>query len=202
MLNKARRALGQRVSEVPAKLLARTGLSPDVLTTVGLLLAAVVAWVLATGHLFLGGFLVILSGAFDLLDGAVARATGRSTKFGALLDSAFDRLSEAVLFLGLLAYYASRGAYQESILVGAALAGSMMTSYVRARAEGLGLKCEVGVFTRPERVILLAIGLIFSQVALVMLVVLWMIAVLSNAVALQRIVHVWRAVGKGGKDGG
>lgn len=203
MLDKARRALGRLVSEVPAKLLAKTGLSPDALTTIGLLLALVVAWVLATGHLFLGGFLVLLSGAFDMLDGAVARVTGRITKFGALLDSTFDRLSEAAILLGLLAYYASHGAYAESLLIGAGLAGSMMTSYVRARAEGLGLNCEIGVFTRPERVILLAIGLIFQGIVpVIMLVVLWIIAVLSNVVALQRILYVWQKTRNGGKDAG
>jgi len=201
LLNKARRGLGRLVSEVPAGLLARTGLSPDALTTLGLLLAFVVAWVLSTGHLFLGGFLVLLSGAFDMLDGAVARVTGRSTKFGALLDSTFDRLSEAAILLGLLSYYASHGAYTESLLIGAALTGSMMTSYVRARAEGLGVDCEVGVFTRPERVILLAIGLIFQGIVpVIMLVVLWVIAVLSNVVALQRILYVWQKTRNGSGD--
>ncbi len=188
MLNKARRTLAQRVNEFPAKWLAETGLSPNVLTVCGLLLALGVAWILSTGQFFLGGFLVLLSGAFDLLDGALARASGRSTRFGALLDSVFDRFSEAALFLGLLAYYADEGSYQELMLVGAALVGSLLTSYVRARAEGLGLKCEVGIFTRPERVILLAIGLIFNQ----MLVILWIIAVLANLTAWQRLFYVWR----------
>jgi CDP-diacylglycerol--glycerol-3-phosphate 3-phosphatidyltransferase len=188
MLNKARRAVGQPLSVLPARLLAKAGVSPNALTLFGLVLAVGVAWVLFTGRFFLGGFLVLVSGAFDLLDGAVARASGRSTTFGALLDSAFDRLSEAALFLGLLAFYAGQGMYQESMLVGAALVGSMMTSYVRARAEGLGLECDVGVFTRPERVILLAVGLIINQ----MLVVLWIIAVLANAIAFQRLYHVWR----------
>ena len=192
MLNKARRALGQRVNELPAKLLAKTGINPNVLTAIGLLLTLGVAWVLYTGRFFLGGFLVLLSGAFDLLDGAVARASGRTTLFGALLDSTFDRFSEAALFLGLLAYYAGQGSFQESLLVGAALVGSLTTSYVRARAEGLGLKCEVGIFTRPERVILLAIGLIFNQ----MLVVLWIMAVLSNLTAWRRLFHVWRQTRK------
>jgi CDP-diacylglycerol--glycerol-3-phosphate 3-phosphatidyltransferase len=192
VLNKARRSLGQRVNQVPAILLAKAGISPNVITTVGLLIAFAVAWVLATGHFFLGGFLVLVSGAFDMLDGAVARITGRTTKFGALLDSSFDRFSEAALFLGLLAYYADKGAFQEILLIGAALVGSVMTSYVRARAEGLGLKCEVGIFTRPERVILLAIGLIFNQ----MLVILWIIAVLSNLIALQRLGYVWLQAGR------
>ena len=191
-LAKARHSLALRVNRFPAKLLAKMGLSPNVLTALGLMLALVVAWILSTGHFFLGGFLVLLSGAFDLLDGAVARASGRSTRFGALLDSTFDRFSEAALFLGLLAYYANQGSYQELVLVGAALVGSMMTSYVRARAEGLGLTCEVGIFTRPERVIVLAIGLILNQ----MLVVLWIIAVLANLIAWQRLFHVWRQIAR------
>ena len=188
MLNRARRALAQPVSDLAGRILARTPLTPNLLTLIGFLLAVVVACVLATGHLFLGGFLVLLSGVFDILDGALARATGHITRFGGLLDSTLDRFSEAVIFLGLLAFYVERGSYQESLLVCAALIGSIMTSYVRARAEGLGLKCEVGIFTRPERVILLAIGLIANQ----MLVILWIMAVLSNLVAVQRVIHVWR----------
>ncbi len=196
MLKKARRTLVQRVNRIPAELVAKTGISPNIVTTLGLLVALVTAWVLSTGHFFLGGFLVLVSGAFDMLDGAVARISGKSTRFGAILDSTFDRLSEAALFLGLLAYYANQGSFQEVVLVGAALVGSMLTSYVRARAEGLGLKCEVGFFTRPERVILLAIGLIFNQ----MLVILWIIAVLSNLVAWQRLSYVWQQLRKECKE--
>lgn len=196
MLNKARRSLAQRVNKIPAELVAKTRISPNIVTALGLLVALVTAWVLYTGHFFLGGFLVLVSGAFDMLDGAVARISGRSTRFGAILDSTFDRLSEAALFLGLLAYYANQGSFQEVVLVGAALVGSMMTSYVRARAEVLGLKCEVGLFTRPERVILLAIGLIFNQ----MLVILWIIAVLSNLVAWQRLFYVWQQLRKACKE--
>lgn len=196
MLKKARRTLVQRVNRIPAELVAKTGISPNIVTALGLLVALVTAWVLSTGHFFLGGFLVLVSGAFDMLDGAVARISGRSTRFGAILDSTFDRLSEAALFLGLLAYYANQGSFQEVVLVGAALVGSMLTSYVRARAEGLGLKCEVGFFTRPERVILLAIGLILNQ----MLVILWIIAVLSNLVAWQRLFYVWQQLRKECKE--
>lgn len=191
-LAKARHSLALRVNRLPAKLLAKTGLNPNVLTVLGLLLAFGVAWILSTGHFFVGGFLVLVSGAFDLLDGALARASGRSTRFGALLDSTFDRFSEAAMFLGLLAYYVNQeGSYQELVLVGAGLVGSMMTSYVKARAEGLGLTCEVGIFTRSERVIVLAIGLILNQ----MLVVLWIIAVLANLIAWQRLFYVWRQTG-------
>jgi CDP-diacylglycerol--glycerol-3-phosphate 3-phosphatidyltransferase len=186
----------QRVNRIPAELVAKTGISPNIVTALGLLVALVTAWVLSTGHFFLGGFLVLVSGAFDMLDGAVARISGKSTRFGAILDSTFDRLSEAALFLGLLAYYANQGSFQEIVLVGAALVGSMLTSYVRARAEGLGLKCEVGFFTRPERVILLAIGLILNQ----MLVILWIIAVLSNLVAWQRLFYVRQQLRKECKE--
>jgi CDP-diacylglycerol--glycerol-3-phosphate 3-phosphatidyltransferase len=196
VLNKARRSLAQRVNKIPAELVAKTGISPNIVTALGLLVALVTAWVLYTGHFFLGGFLVLVSGAFDMLDGAIARISGRSTRFGAIFDSTFDRLSEAALFLGLLAYYANQGSFQEVVLIGAALVGSMMTSYVRARAEGLGLKCEVGLFTRPERVILLAIGLIFNQ----MLVILWIIAVLSNLIAWQRLFYVWQQIRKACKE--
>lgn len=190
MFNVIRRALGRRASTLPARALARTGITPNQLTVLGLLLTIGVAWILSRGDFLLGGFLVLLSGAFDLLDGELARATGRTTRFGALLDSTFDRFSEAALFLGLMSYYANQGSYQEIMLIGAAMAGSMTTSYVKARAEGLGLTCEVGLFTRPERVIVLAIGLIFNQ----MLVVLWVIAVLSNLIAWQRVLHVLKQV--------
>jgi CDP-diacylglycerol--glycerol-3-phosphate 3-phosphatidyltransferase len=178
--------LAQHFSRLPVNLLVKTGLSPNHLTVLGLVLSLVVAWILSTGSFLLGGLLVLFSGAFDFLDGALARAKGSSTQFGAFLDSTFDRLAEAALFLGLLAYYANPGSYQQTILVGAALVGSMTTSYVRARAEGLGLKCDVGVFTRPERIIVLSIGLIFNQ----MLVVLWILAVLSNVIAWQRLFYV------------
>jgi CDP-diacylglycerol--glycerol-3-phosphate 3-phosphatidyltransferase len=186
VLDNSRRRLVQRANRLPAALLAKAGISPNVVTSVGLALAIGAAWVLSSGHLFLGGFLVLLAGAFDMLDGAVARLTGKTTLFGGILDSTFDRVSEGALFLGLLVYYADKGAYAEIVLVGAAMLGSMMTSYVRARAEAAGLACKVGWFTRPERVILLAIGLIANQ----MLVILWILAVLSNIVAFQRLVYV------------
>jgi CDP-diacylglycerol--glycerol-3-phosphate 3-phosphatidyltransferase len=178
-------------------LLAKIGISPNALTVFGFFATLAVAWVLSTGRFFLGGFLVLLAGSLDFLDGALARATGRSTKFGAFLDSTLDRFSDAALFLGLLAYYASQGShYTEIVLIGAALTGSLATSYTRARAEGLGLKDEVGFFTRTERIILLAIGLIVGHWhSYAMVVVLWIIAVLSNLTALQRIYHVWRQTG-------
>jgi len=197
VLAKVRHTLAQHISKPIAALLAKTGISPNALTVFGFFATLAVAWVLSTGRFFLGGFLVLLAGSLDFLDGALARATGRSTKFGAFLDSTLDRFSDAALFLGLLAYYASQGShYTEIVLIGAALTGSLATSYTRARAEGLGLKDEVGFFTRTERIILLAIGLIVGHWhSYAMVVVLWIIAVLSNLTALQRIYHVWRQTG-------
>lgn len=193
MLARIRKSLARYISEPIAALLVKTGISPNGLTIFGFCAILVVAWVLSTGRFFLGGFLVLFAGSLDFLDGALARATGRSTTFGAFLDSTLDRFSDAALFLGLLAYYGSQGSYHQIMLVGAALMGSLITSYARARAEGLGLRDEVGIFTRTERIVLLAIGLIINQ----MTVVLWIIAVLSNFTALQRIYHVWRqTVGK------
>jgi len=188
MLPEFRRALANPIIQSPARLLAKSGLNPNVLTILGFLLALVAALILATGHLFLGGFLVLVSGAADLLDGSVARMSGKTTRFGGLLDSVLDRFSEAALFSGLIAYYANQGSLYELVLVTAALVGSMMTSYVKARAEGLGMKCEVGIFTRPERVILLAIGLIFNQ----LLIILWIIAILSNLTAWHRLFYLWQ----------
>jgi CDP-diacylglycerol--glycerol-3-phosphate 3-phosphatidyltransferase len=200
VLAKIRRSLARYLTEPVVRLIAKTKLSPNALTTIGFLLSLVIAWVLGTGHLFLGGFLVLFSGWFDLLDGALARATGQVTKFGALFDSAIDRLSEAALLSGLLFFYAAQGSLQESLLIFAVFVGSVMVSYIRARAEGLGLEAHVGLFTRPERLVLLALGLILSPVAdLALLIVLWILAVGTNLTAIQRLVYVWQRTRKEGK---
>ncbi|MCL0103091.1 CDP-alcohol phosphatidyltransferase family protein [Dehalococcoidia bacterium] len=173
--------------------MARTGISPNALTITGFLLNALVAGVLAGGYLFLGGFLVLFAGWFDMLDGALARISGKSTRFGTLLDSTVDRFSEAVVFLGLLVFYLAQGATLEILLIYFTIVGSIMVSYVRARAEGLGLRSEVGLFARPERVILLALGLLPSRISPVaLLVVLWILAVGTMITVLHRLIHTWR----------
>ena len=139
---------------------------------------------------------MLLSGAFDLLDGALARATSRSTKFGAFLDSTLDRLSEAVLLLGILLLYLAQPSipvlYSELPsntgvwLVYLTLVGSVLVSYSRARAEGLEIKCEVGIFTHAERVIALALGLLLNQV----FIALCVIAALAWVTVIQRFIHV------------
>jgi CDP-diacylglycerol--glycerol-3-phosphate 3-phosphatidyltransferase len=179
-----------------ARLISRTGISPNLLTLIGFAFAVGVAYVLATGHLQIGGVLLAVAGLFDALDGTLARLAGRNSRFGAFLDSTVDRLSEAVIFLGLLVHYTQRGGRQESFLIYATIVGSLMVSYARARAENIGIECKKGILTRFERAVVLVIGLILDQ----MLITLWIMAILSNFTALQRMYLVWRATG--GERGG
>ncbi len=179
-----------------ARLIRRTGMSPNLLTLTGFVLTVGVAYVLATGHLQVGGVLLAIAGSFDALDGTLARLVGQKSRFGAFLDSTVDRLSEAVIFLGLLVYYTRHGGQQESFLIYATIVGSLMVSYARARAEGIGIECKRGILTRFERALVLVVGLILDQ----MLIALWILAILSNFTALQRMYHVWRATD--GEKGG
>jgi CDP-diacylglycerol--glycerol-3-phosphate 3-phosphatidyltransferase len=179
-----------------ARLINMTGISPNLLTVIGFVLTVGVAYILAIGHLQIGGVLLAVAGAFDALDGTLARLAGRKSRFGAFLDSTVDRLSEAAIYLGLLVHYTQHGGQQESLLIYATIVGSLMVSYARARAEGLGIECKRGILTRFERAVVIVIGLILNQ----MLIALWILAVLSNFTALQRMYHVWRTTG--GERGG
>jgi CDP-diacylglycerol--glycerol-3-phosphate 3-phosphatidyltransferase len=168
---------------------------PHVVTTAGFLLSLVTAWLFWKGSLFLGGIAFILSGACDVLDGRLARNTNRSSRFGAVLDSTVDRYSEIVVFMGLGAFFHS--AYMSALII-LALAGSLLTSYVRARAEGLGLECKIGLMQRPERVTFIAaaaiIGapfdLIFGTEQPLLKLAILGIALLGNLTVLQRVLHV------------
>ena len=152
---------------------------------------------LSNGHFLLGGLLILLAGAFDLLDGAVARVTERVTKFGGLLDSTLDRYSEAVLLFGLLIFFAKQNAALEMILIFATIVGSMLVSYIRARAEGMGLHCEVGIMRRTARIVTLSLGLILSSINPILLVVaLWVLAILTNFTAVHRLFYVWQRTRK------
>ena len=142
-----------------AAALARAGVTPNALTVTGLLLSIAVGVLLALGYEVRGGLLFLFAGLFDTLDGAVARQTNRVTVFGGFLDSTLDRYAEAFVFGGLLITYTGRGLVIEAGLVYAVIIGSLMVAYARARAEGLGLDCEVGWLQRPERIALLGLGL-------------------------------------------
>ena len=175
------------------RLLRRLGLNPNLVTIIGLLISGVGAYFISVGQWWIGGLVVLFAGIFDLFDGALARATSSVSRFGALLDSTVDRVSEAVVLLGLLAYYLSRDDDVGSILVYAAIIGSIMVSYLRARSEGLGIDCKVGVMTRPERVAVVGIGLIVGYwEPRVMLLVLGIIALLTAFTAVHRLIHTWR----------
>ncbi len=183
-----RKSAARRITEPIVHVIAKSGVTPDVLTWLGLIINIAAAVVIACNHLIVGGILVLVSGLFDILDGALARFTGKITRFGALLDSTFDRLSEAAVFIGLLVLYASKGDILTTTLISLAMAGAFLTSYVRARAEGLGLECQTGLFTRTERVIILVLGLVFNRFLIVALAI---IVVLSFVTVGQRMVHVW-----------
>ena len=167
-------------------------LNPNWFTTAGFILSVITAFVFAFGKLPLAGGLILLAGTFDIVDGRVARATNRVTKFGALYDSALDRYAEVFIFFGVAYHFVALDYLWRSVAVCMALGGSMMVSYIRARAEGLNFECKVGIMQRPERIVLLGLGSIatlFYEYALD--VAIWIIAVLANFTAIQRLHHVW-----------
>ena len=192
----ARRLLGSHFETPVARLLAALGLSPNAVSLLGLVVAGGSAYLLSTGRFWAGGIVLLASGLFDLLDGALARHTGRVSRFGALLDSTLDRVSEAVVLVGLLVYYLDTGSTEGALLCYLALAGSVMVSYLRARAEGLGIECSVGIMTRPERVAALGAGLIIGHWwPVTVLAVLAAIAGLTAVTSTQRLFHAWKTLG-------
>jgi CDP-diacylglycerol--glycerol-3-phosphate 3-phosphatidyltransferase len=164
----------------------RLGITPNAMTMLGLLGNAVGAYYLARGDMLTGGLFVLLMTPIDALDGTMARLRGESSDFGAFVDSVTDRYSELIIYAGLLYNFLAQGDALGGLLVFGAAAGSVLVSYVKARAEGLGYEAKVGLLTRVERYIVLAPSLVFNQV----LIGLAIIAVFANITALQRIWHV------------
>jgi len=188
-----RRIAGRRITEPLNAVLVRSRLKPNTLTWCALAVSLIAAATIAANHLIIGGFLVLISGLFDILDGALARLTNQATRFGAILDSTFDRISDAAILLGILVLYAGDGDIIVILLVFLALIMSLLTSYVRARAEGIGISCPVGLFTRTERVIILALGLLFTPLfKFSIFIALLLLAVFGFVTVVQRLVHVWR----------
>jgi phosphatidylglycerophosphate synthase len=192
----------QRVRQIITMIvrpLAGLGITPNTLTVIGLLLSILTAVIIAKGWFLAGGLLVLFAGIFDMFDGAMARARNASTTFGAFFDSTLDRYSESIILFGLLFYALQTSVVQDRFwpfqyqsswmitLVFVTTVGSFMVSYTKARAEGLGLECKTGLLARPERVVILALGLLTGAVfwALVIL------AIFSNVTAIERMVHVW-----------
>jgi len=170
--------------------LVRIRVHPDLITAIGVVGSIVAAVMFAQGRLALAGAIVLLAGLCDVLDGEVARMGRRGSKFGALLDSTMDRYSEIFVAFGILWYFISHGWLWTSMALFFTLAGSLMVSYVRARAEGLGEECTVGLMQRPERVITIAAGAFIGPKGLAAAV--WLIAVLANFTVGERLWHVWK----------
>ena len=196
MLSDVVRKYSRVFLEPLARFISRTGLSPNVITVIGFFLMVGVAFVLANGYLVWGGLLIIAVALFDAIDGTLARMMGRTSRFGAFLDSTLDRFSEAVIYLGLFIYLIGQDKNMELVLIYATVVGSLMVSYARARAEGIGVPLKDGLFTRFERVFILVVGLLFNQLTLA----LWILAIFSNLTAIQRMYLVWRITG--GEEGG
>lgn len=168
---------------------ARLGVSPNMATMIGFGLNMIVAIILAAGEPRVAGVLLLVASAFDMVDGAIARATGQFSKFGGFLDSTVDRYSEIVVYIGLAVWInTTSDDHLGSTLVVVSATGALMISYARAKAEGIGRSASVGLVARPERVVLLAICLIIN----LPLVALWILAVATHVTAVWRMLHVWR----------
>lgn len=190
MLSKYGRPLLAETLSHLANTLHRLGITPNALTYTGFVLTVITALFLANGFFRWGGVLLIIAAFFDMLDGAVARFTKQMSTFGAFLDSTLDRYSESVTFLAMAFFYSLRPSTRtELVLIIVILVGSLMVSYTKARAEALQVECNAGVLQRPERLILLIFGLLTGW----LLPVLWLMAILTNFTAFQRIYEVyWR----------
>ncbi len=168
--------------------LALSRIHPNVLTFIGLLINVGAASLLAVGQFRWAGVVIICAGLFDMVDGRVARATNRVTRFGGFFDSVLDRYSDLGLLVGLLVWYGSINRAPLVVLTAVAMIGCVMVSYTRARAENEIPTCKVGFMERPERVVLLIIGALFLR----MPQVLWVIAVLTNLTVVHRMIFTWQ----------
>jgi CDP-diacylglycerol--glycerol-3-phosphate 3-phosphatidyltransferase len=177
------------------RLLEAVHVHPHVVTTAGFLFSIVSGLLFWRGFFIAAGIALIVSGACDVLDGRLARNTQRNTPFGAIFDSTIDRYSEIAVFMGLIAFFNS---VYISLLIMLAIAGSLLTSYARARAEGLGIECKIGLMQRPERITFLTTAAILGGLVdtalgtkfILMKIALLLIAVLANVTVLQRVAHV------------
>ena len=189
------RAIGigaQYVLERMVRALSLWKIHPNVLTAVGLAINIGAAILFGMGNFRTAGLVVLLAGVFDMVDGRVARYSNTVTPFGAFFDSVVDRYSDMSLYMGLLVYYARVGRFLYLVLVALVMAGSVMISYTRARAESLIPSCKVGFLERPERIVLIILGALFDRMG----PVLWVIGVLSNVTVVHRCIYTWQETQK------
>src|ERR1700694_2524317 len=197
---------GQRIIDAMVRWLAYGHINPNILTVVGVAINVASGMLLGLGLFFWACIVLIVANLFDMLDGQVARLSGRVTSYGGFLDSSLDRLSDMVVFVGLMVFYARDTEFHSTLnvfLAGAGLMGSVMVSYASARAESLIPKCDVGFLRRPERVVLIIIGALSTHpgstnfFANRMPAVLWVLAVGSYWTFAQRMYHTWYELNKG-----
>lgn len=188
-------------------LFTKWNVNPNTFTVWGLIITTAGAGIIVydSGLIHLGGFLILMGGICDIMDGKLARQSGRVTKFGALFDSAIDRYSEVIMFFGIASFYVRGDNYLLSVVTFSALGGSTMVSYVRARAESLGFEAKVGVMQRPERVVLIGVGALLhfpifhitifhvkSFPVTLLEIAIWLVAIFANYTAIQRMIYVYK----------
>jgi CDP-diacylglycerol--glycerol-3-phosphate 3-phosphatidyltransferase len=178
------------------RLLSALQVRPDTLTMAGWVLSLIAAVLFGAGQIRVAGAVMLAAGLFDALDGAVARESNRISHFGAFLDSTLDRFSESAVFVGIIFFYASSNRPLEALITGLAMAFSLLTSYTRARAEGLGYECRVGLLERAGRVVLLSVCSILG----ILSVGVWAVAAGAFVTSIQRILHVRRATLRQSKE--
>ncbi len=166
-------------------LFSKWGLSPNSFTVAGVVITSFGAVAFVLGYIRLAGTLILFGGFCDTIDGSIARTTGKASRFGALLDSTVDRYSEFIMYLGIAVYFIDFGDYSTSAAAYLALCGSFMVSYARGRAESLGFEAKLGFMQRPERIILIGLGALIHITAFK--IAIWLVALLANFTALQRI---------------
>jgi len=198
-----------RIIEPVTRWLVRMGVHPNLITTLGFVATLGAGWMFHSDRVRTAGFLILLGGLADIFDGRVARVGGLASKFGSFYDSTLDRVSEIVVFLGLLSLYNTYGARLADIwmvyVIFVAMGGSLMVSYTRARAEAMGLDCSVGLMQRAERVVLLGLGSLAFGLAWegrVLSGIIVLVAVMTSVTTVQRIVWVYRHAGGIPLDGG
>jgi CDP-diacylglycerol--glycerol-3-phosphate 3-phosphatidyltransferase len=168
---------------------------PNTFTVWGLIITSFSSYFFIIGEVTLGGFLVLIGGVCDIIDGKLARKSGKVSRFGALFDSSIDRYSEVIMFFGVATYFVRMEYYLSSVAVFMALGGSIMVSYIRARAEGLGFECKVGLMQRPERVVFIGAGALFGTAfdVYVLRTVIGIVAILANSTAVHRLIYIYKA---------
>ena len=180
--------LFSQIKGILVQLLSRLGINPNVLTFLGLPINCGAAIAFAYGRIRTAGLIILLAALFDWVDGEVARISGRVTRFGSFFDSVIDRYSDMILLLGIIIYFSKQNQTGYIVLTAIVMMGALVTSYTRARAENFIPRCRVGFMLRPERIITLIIGCLANH----LLTALWILAVMTQIAAVQRIYYTWK----------